>query len=408
MYKKSMCLFWAALLAIMPACSVLTAPLTATSTATVIEPSATVLPTRTAAPTRTPTPTPVPPILTDGNDSWVLISIMYKDYVETGSFGPGGGPIYPTTGFTFLQADFDCATGSNLLSAWSGTDLSGITQIYLVNGIADIYLTAQGQDEKFPAVILGECSIVFPVPEDAAGFALHFKDLPVVELTSPTATVVITPTTPTITKPPVEISAYCAIFGDSPAYVEAGAPVILTWGWSATSAEYRKDYIDAASFSLRIDNKVIDLSGTSQNLSKEGGVFNVGWKTPPLSLEAGEHKAVMTITLNREIKDGFDSDNNGVLDTFGPSTETIPACEIIVEAPAAACANGAPAGHWALIVNKTGSGSGTIMIDGKAEPIKSGKNAIYLTAGKTHTVLVGTNTLNFNAPECGENTVSVP
>jgi hypothetical protein len=337
-----------------------------------------------------------------------LISITQEDFVETGSFGPGGGPIYPNAGFTFLQADFDCATGSSLLKAWSGQELGGVTQIYLATGIADVYLTAQGRDEKFPAVVLRECSIVFPVPENAGGFTLHFKDLPSVELTKPSTAVIVSPTVPTSTKPPVEISAYCAIFGDSPFQIEAGTPIILTWGWSAASADYRKDYIDVASFSLKIDNKEIDLSGTSQKLSQGGGTFNVGWKTPPLSLEPGRHKAVMTITLNREISDGFDSDNDGVLDIYGPSTETIPACEIIVEAPAAACPNGAPVGHWALIVNKTGSGSGTITIDGKAEPIKPGKNVIYLTAGKAHAVMVGTNTLSFDAPECGENTVSVP
>ena len=74
----------------------------------------------------------------------------------------------------------------------------------------------------------------------------------------------------------------------------------------------------------------------------------------------------------------------------------------------ATCPNGAPAGQWALIINKTGSGTGTITIDGKAQSIKPGKNVIYLAANQPHKILVGTNTLNFSASECGENTLSVP
>ncbi len=131
--------------------------------------------------------------------------------------------------------------------------------------------------------------------------------------------------------PAVEVSAYCGYFGNSPTYLNAGQPVILYWRWGAASDNYRQDYIDSASFTLRLDGRFLDLSQATQSLgSCETGEFCVTWKLPAMPLAKGRHEVLITVTLSREITDGFDLDQNGKLDTYGPEDWTAPLCEIVV------------------------------------------------------------------------------
>jgi len=145
---------------------------------------------------------------------------------------------------------------------------------------------------------------------------------------SPTAMPTLTP----IPKPAKEVFVYCGDLGDSPVYVESNQPVILYWTWGTTSVEYRQDYIDAATFALQLDGKSQDLSGASQTRYVcEETSFCVKWRLSPLLLGTGSHIVVLTVTLSKEITDGFDLDQNPGVDMYGPGETTFLPCEIIVE-----------------------------------------------------------------------------
>ncbi len=131
---------------------------------------------------------------------------------------------------------------------------------------------------------------------------------------------------------PVEISAYCAQFDNSPSYVKTGQEVILTWGWSAKTNAYRQDYIDSVTFSVQLDGQELDTSPASITLTTNDlEEYNAGWRLPPIILSEGTHQVMITQIFSRQITDGFDSDNDGSIDIFEPSMQSVPPCEIIVE-----------------------------------------------------------------------------
>jgi len=147
----------------------------------------------------------------------------------------------------------------------------------------------------------------------------------------PTAQIVPTSTQETAPqKPAVRISVYCALFGNSPSYAEVDQPVVLTWVWRAATEAYRQDYIDAASFSVQIDGQNVDVSSAALALSSQTNGFFASWSLPPRTFAAGTHQSVLSVTLSRQITDGFDSNNDGNLDTDGPGLTTLPPCDIIV------------------------------------------------------------------------------
>lgn len=147
----------------------------------------------------------------------------------------------------------------------------------------------------------------------------------------PAAHVTVVPTAQAATqKPTVTISVYCAQFGQSPKYAEVDQPVVLIWGWVAATEAYRQDYIDAASFAVQVDGLAIDVSSATLVLSSQSNGSAALWTLPPRTFSAGTYQAVITVTLSRQITDGFDANNDGILDTFGPAVETRPPCEIVV------------------------------------------------------------------------------
>ena len=135
--------------------------------------------------------------------------------------------------------------------------------------------------------------------------------------TSPTSTQQTAPQ-----KTPVEINVYCALHGLSPSYAEVDQPIVLKWAWGATTEAYRQDYISAASETVQIDGQFADVSSASLILSYESGAYFATWRLPPRILSVGTHQLISTITLSRQITDGFGN-------TSGPGVTTYP-CEIIV------------------------------------------------------------------------------
>jgi len=127
-----------------------------------------------------------------------------------------------------------------------------------------------------------------------------------------------------------EVSVYCGTVGESPVVLEAGRPVMLYWKWTTESTRYRQDYIDAASFALQLDGDPVDLSDARQYLWVCEEAPCVTWELPSMTLGEGSHEVVMAVTLANEVLDGFDLDQNGNLDVYGPGEWVAPACEIIL------------------------------------------------------------------------------
>ncbi len=145
---------------------------------------------------------------------------------------------------------------------------------------------------------------------------------------SPTPTA--QPVVASATKTPAQISVYCGLFGKSPQFAEAGQAVVLTWAWSAATDAYRRDYIGAASFSIKVDGQNIDTSVASQSLTSDSQGYVVTWRLPPRNFSPGTHQVIPSVTLSRQIMDGF-KDKDGKLYVYDPGSETEPPCEIVVK-----------------------------------------------------------------------------
>jgi hypothetical protein len=210
---------------------------------------------------------------------------------------------------------------------------------------------------------------------------------------------------------PYYVYPFCNCQEDVPASL---APT-LRWGWITTTETYCHDFIRASKSTVTIDGTTYtDLEGYWGDVAysaDDGGYKSLWiWELPPLT--AGLHLVEFSVSLDRAVTDGYDGNGDGKEDQYGPGEVFFGWVELQIEvtsgSSSTACPNGAPAGHWKLIVEKSSAGDGTINIDGEAVPIKSGENSIHLTVDQSHAILVGTNTINYSAPECGENTVSVP
>jgi hypothetical protein len=130
-----------------------------------------------------------------------------------------------------------------------------------------------------------------------------------------------------------EVSVFCGVLGDSPQIIEAGQQVLFYWRWGAATEDYLQDYIDVASFDLNIDGVSVGfVTIRSEDLCEEEG-YCATWKlSEALTLSKGSHMVNLTVWLDREITDGFDLDNDGNLDTYGPSEWILEsACEVIAK-----------------------------------------------------------------------------
>ncbi len=130
--------------------------------------------------------------------------------------------------------------------------------------------------------------------------------------------------------PTQDINVACSYFGYSPVFINQGQPVSLYWRWGAATDEHRQEYIDAASFSLLVDGQEMDISSADLDFEPCYGGPCITWRLPAITLDKGEHKVEMTTKLEKQITDGYDFDENGELDAYGPG-EWTDTCMIIVD-----------------------------------------------------------------------------
>lgn len=142
------------------------------------------------------------------------------------------------------------------------------------------------------------------------------------------------------THPPVaqglvnrEINTFCGYYGDSPQSVEYGQEVIFYWRWGAATKEYLEDFLQASSFTVSLDDRRLSIASVEVERPCPEGVFCASWElSESMFLDFGIHRALLSIQLDREITDGFDNNQDGDPDVYGPGTwDAEPACEVIVE-----------------------------------------------------------------------------
>lgn len=127
------------------------------------------------------------------------------------------------------------------------------------------------------------------------------------------------------------VSVYAAFFGASPQTLRRDQPAVLTWTWHAATDSLRQDYIDAATFKLNLDGQNIDVSEADMKMTDDKEGFYVTWYMPAIVLQRGSHEVMMTVVFDKQINDGFYSDKDGSLNTFGPDPTKFPPTTIIVK-----------------------------------------------------------------------------
>ena len=131
-------------------------------------------------------------------------------------------------------------------------------------------------------------------------------------------------------KNPVLVSLYSGLFGGKTIKVKEGRPVILTWAWEAANESYCKEYIQAAKFSVLVDGESVDVAERLW-IEPIGNTWAVRWRSTPVVFGKGEHELVLVVTLKKAVSDGFDSNNDGQIDLYGPGEERQPPCLLLAK-----------------------------------------------------------------------------
>jgi hypothetical protein len=150
-------------------------------------------------------------------------------------------------------------------------------------------------------------------------------------LPAPPPTPARPPAAPTVvpepTVAPAIVMPYWSAIGESPVHVQKDQPVIVYWGWLATTPEYVQDFLDTATVVVTLDGEEVkpDTQSDIHYDSEEQG-YAVDWSTEVGTLTPGTHRLDYHVTWSRKISDGWD--------TYGPGgdyEEEQDYCEIIVE-----------------------------------------------------------------------------
>lgn len=100
-------------------------------------------------------------------------------------------------------------------------------------------------------------------------------------------------------------------------YVPAGTPLQLGAGWLCSSEKYVYDFLDAVTTSGSLDGETLFgmNSAWSEPMEHENGYVTY-FLFPLDDLPPGAYEVEILVTLDQTILDGFDSDEDGELDTY--------------------------------------------------------------------------------------------
>jgi hypothetical protein len=387
-------------------------------------PAPTSVPSQTPAPAATTTPAPPTETLLQVNtpasetagqptpelafaaDRWGLTAASFRPEVTLSS-GPQPQTLTAGAGEGFVVLELESLTGKDLFGVFVqyGGELS---TVYLTDGDGRHFPALQFTAVGIPAE---RFTIIFEALPMVAGSQVdfHFLDAEPVRMAELLAAV-------PIAQAPAGEPYYLYPFCNCEDEVPPDMAPVLRWAWGTTTQEYLDDFFAAGNTStLFIDGETytsLEAYWDEGSYYAEEGLFKAYWTYPLPALPAGVHRVELTLALDRAVTDGFDGNADGEPDQYGPGETFSGWVDVRIAAPygppSAECPNGAPAGHWALIVNKASAGQGSITIDGKKTTVESGRNVFYLTADVSHPIQLGGSTIGYSAPECGENSLDVP
>jgi len=119
---------------------------------------------------------------------------------------------------------------------------------------------------------------------------------------------------------------YCKAFGKSPVYVKEHQPVVLTWGWAASTEAQVYDHINAVIYDIFLDGKRITNFTQTEVTQGDDGWYQVRWKAELGALAPGTHRTEYLVSWKRQVSDGENTYGPGGSDEVGENY-----CEIIVQ-----------------------------------------------------------------------------
>ena len=145
---------------------------------------------------------------------------------------------------------------------------------------------------------------------------------------------------------PVRVIAGC----DCTQEIYEGQEMSIRLAWGTTTRRRAQDFIDAATPRVWIDDVLLfggrkaDLDAFWQAPVEDiPGVWAANWVYPYGAVEPGTHVMRGEIILDEQITDGYDTNNDGQLDSYGPGTLEWGTTElIVVTAPAPTLASATP------------------------------------------------------------------
>ena len=187
--------------------------------------------------------------------------------------------------------------------------LSGIWLVYLLSQSQGLPTSLPGGPSTEPTSVARPTATWLPSP--------------------PTPTWQAAPPTmvPTQVLEPAIVLPYCSALEQSPVYVGEERPVVVYWGWVATTPDYVQDFLDTATIRVLLDGEEVKPHTQSEveyHIEDEGYV--VSWSADVGTLTPGSHRLEYHVTWSRQIFDGWYS--------FGPGgeyEEEHEFCELIVE-----------------------------------------------------------------------------
>lgn len=132
---------------------------------------------------------------------------------------------------------------------------------------------------------------------------------------------------PAPTMEPAVVLPYCSALDQSPLYVRENQPVLIYWGWLATTPDYVQDFLDTAKIEILLDGEEVrpDTQSEIEYDSDDEG-YVVHWSADVGTLTPGSHRVDYHVSWSRQISDGWY--------TYGPGgdyEEEREYCELIVE-----------------------------------------------------------------------------
>jgi hypothetical protein len=96
-------------------------------------------------------------------------------------------------------------------------------------------------------------------------------------------------------------------------------PVVLHLGWLAKTRSQAEGFADNAIVTLRVDDhEFIGLHEYWEPVLPYATGYGLEWNVPLDLLSPGVHRIEYSLSLSDQVTDGFDLDNDGKLDQYGP------------------------------------------------------------------------------------------